>query len=165
MEGVCLMVLNREMGKDGFFEEIWLKFFKKKISKKFFKNFKKFSNPLISSYLNFPRTEHDHQGHYICAAYDPSRDPQGITPIDSTPVVLNIRTKKPFQPLVNFSEFFSFCKLDRLNLPTKLSMKASQFHAPIVAGSQAIQMPFSAGNLPNNKACRVVLNKYIMEPN
>uniref|UniRef100_A0A915PEM4 Ig-like domain-containing protein n=1 Tax=Meloidogyne floridensis TaxID=298350 RepID=A0A915PEM4_9BILA len=51
-------------------------------------------------YLNFPRTEHDHQGQYICAAYDPSRDPQGITPIDSTPVVLNIRTKKPFQPLV-----------------------------------------------------------------
>ncbi|KAL7077032.1 hypothetical protein ACQ4LE_003569 [Meloidogyne hapla] len=51
-------------------------------------------------FLNFPRAEHDHQGQYICAAYDPSRDPQGMTPIDSTPVVLNIRTKKPFQPLV-----------------------------------------------------------------
>lgn len=42
-------------------------------------------------YLNIPRAQLAHEGQYICAAYDPTDDPQGRSPVDSEPVRLSIR--------------------------------------------------------------------------
>uniref|UniRef100_A0A183CLT8 Basement membrane proteoglycan n=1 Tax=Globodera pallida TaxID=36090 RepID=A0A183CLT8_GLOPA len=51
-------------------------------------------------YLDFPRVSKHHPGQYVCAAYDPSRDPIGSRPVDSDHVQLKLRPKKPFQVLV-----------------------------------------------------------------
>ncbi|KAL3120703.1 hypothetical protein niasHT_007995 [Heterodera trifolii] len=51
-------------------------------------------------YLDFPSVSQHHPGQYVCAAYDPSRDPIGSRPVDSDNVRLKLRPKKPFQVLV-----------------------------------------------------------------
>lgn len=42
-------------------------------------------------FLNFPRSQPQHEGKYICAAYDPADNTESQKPIDSDPVRLNVR--------------------------------------------------------------------------